>query len=175
MKDKKTIIIFILTIIILILIIVIGLFATKVIPFDSNTNVISEENTGPGSDQESVEKILMLNDTYTIHEETSEAYVDASVVITNQTDDSIDFNISKAKGTDKDHVNIGNVSGTATMIEKYKYEFKETLDGKTNIITFDFTNNGPYLILNITESYPDDLNPYGGNGIYFEGEYKTNP
>ena len=68
---------------------------------------------------------------------------------------------------DIDHVNIGNVSGTANKIDNNSYEFEEEIDGQTSKITFKFNENK----VTITEDYPDDINPYGGHNVYFAGDY----
>lgn len=112
-----------------------------------------------------------LNGTYKYKSESQNYYHDANIIVTNQTNSSINFQLSAVHGADVDHVNIGEVSGIAKKIGTDTYQFEETIDGKTYKITFEFVAHKAFEYITITESYPDNINPYAGHNVYFEGDY----
>ncbi|MBO5349101.1 MAG: hypothetical protein J6A89_04715 [Clostridia bacterium] len=112
-----------------------------------------------------------LTGTYNYKSEGKNYYHNANIIVTNQTGSSIDFQLSAVHGTDIEHVNIGEVSGTAKKIEADTYQFEETIDGKIYKITFEFVAHKAFEYITITESYPDNINPYAGHNVYFEGDY----
>ncbi len=95
--------------------------------------------------------------------ETYSPYYHSIIEINNETGNTIDFKIDTTHGLDIDHVNLGSLKGTAKMVNSNTYVFEEN-EAK---ITFEFSNNK----LKISENYKDDINPYGGHGVYFAGEY----
>ena len=103
-------------------------------------------------------------------------------MITNQKDSSIDFEIVAGEGSDADHVNTGELKGTAKLVEvpkdsiipestQYAYQYVEVIGGKEYKITFVYTAHKKSIYFTIIEDYPD-YNPYGGYGVYFSGEYE---
>ena len=126
----------------------------------SNETIEEDNNTDTKAQQN-------LNGKYTNKAENENSYHDASIEITNQTETIFNFKIEAIHGMDIDHVNIGNVSGTANKIDNNTYEFKEEIDGQISKITFKFNDNK----LTITENYPDNINPYAGHNVYFAGDY----
>lgn len=133
--------------------------------------IVTDEKTNDDTDLNTSTQIS-LNGTYSNKSETSSYYYSASVVVTNQTNSSIDFELSAVNGADIDHVNIGQVSGTAKKIKTDIYQYEETISGKTYKITFEFSAYRAFQYVTINESYPDNINPYAGNNVYFEGEYE---
>ncbi len=126
----------------------------------SNETIEKDNNTDTKAQQN-------LNGKYTNKAENENSYHDASIEITNQTETIFNFKIEAIHGMDIDHVNIGNVSGTANKIDNNTYEFKEEIDGQISKITFKFNDNK----VTITENYPDNINPYAGHNVYFAGDY----
>ena len=124
-----------------------------------------------------------INGTYKSESETKNYYYSSQLIISNQTNNSIDFSISAVHGHDVDHVNIGEISGTANRIDipkdfvapdsiQYAYQFVDTIDNKTNKITIVYTHFKKFEFVDIIEEYADDRNPYAGAGVYFEGDYE---
>lgn len=120
---------------------------------------------------------------YTDKSEYNGYYREAILEITNQTNSSIDFNLSASAGTDVNHVSTGDVIGKANKIEipqdyiipestQYAYQFVDNIEGKTYKITFIYTAHKKFEYVNIIEDYPDNFNPYAGHGVYFKGEYE---
>ena len=195
MKKENNIIIILLLLIIAILAALCVLFATNKLSFNTNNTTTNDNKTELNNNETNNNKTeinkektnndtnnsktedksentkLTLTGTYTDEKETKDYYHKSEVTITNQTDNSIDFKISAMHGTDKERVNIGNVNGTAKKTGEYTYQFEETKDGKTSTITFIFTFHRMFTYLEIKESYPDNINPYGGNRVYFSGNY----
>ena len=175
MKKENNILIILLLIIIAILAALCVLFATNKLSFNTNNTTTNDNKTELNNNETNNNKTedkqentkLTLTGTYTDEKETKDYYHKSEVTITNQTDNSIDFKISAMHGTDRERVNIGNVNGTAKKIDENTYQFQETNDGKISTITFIFNNNN----LIVDEKYPDDINPYGGNRVYFKGNY----
>jgi len=171
-KGKNVVIGVLLSIIILLLIVIIIIVITK-------KNTLTNNNTSNNNQTNTTSKVeennndtnpdthITLTGTYINKSENENSYHSASIEITNQTDTTIDFKLEAIHGMDIDHVNIGNVSGTANKIDNNIYEFEETIDGQTSKITFEFNNNK----VTITENYPNSINPYAGHNVYFAGEY----
>ena len=168
-EKEKNIVIVILLCIIILLIVFILLIATKKIKITSKTDnednqyneTIKKDSTNNTNIQQN------LNGKYTNKSENENSYHYASIEITNQNETTFNFKIEALHGMDIDHVNIGNVSGTAIKIDNNTYEFEEEIDGQTSKITFKFNNNK----VTITENYPDNINPYAGHNVYFAGNY----
>ena len=55
---------------------------------------------------------------------------------------------------------------------QYAYQYEENIDEKDYRITFVYTAHKESKYITIIENYPDDFNPYGGNGVHFSGEYE---
>ena len=174
MKEKKgnnILIGVLLCIIILLIIAIIVIVVTK-------KNTLTNNNTSNNNQTNTTSKVEEnnntdinaqqdLNGTYINKSENENSYHSASIEITNQTDTTFDFKIEALHGMDIDHVNIGNVNGTANKIDNYTYEFAEEINGQTSIITFKFNDNK----VTVTEKYPDNINPYAGHNVYFAGDY----
>lgn len=135
---------------------------------NNNQNTTTENNEIINDEDSNA----IIPGTYTIESENEYSYYSSIVIITNNTDSSIDFKISAVHGKDKENVNIGEVKGTAKKINEYKYLFEENIDGNNNKITFEFSSKGTTKYLTIKEEYPNNINPYGGHGVYFASEYK---
>ena len=125
---------------------------------------VQEDNTTVNEDES-------LIGEYTNTYESDTHYYSALLKITNETDTTIKFELSAASGIDIDHVNIGQVSGTAKQIESNVYKFENEIEGKTNVITFTLTEDNNKKTFTISESYPDNFNPYGGHNVSFAGDY----
>lgn len=125
---------------------------------------------------------LNVNGSYKYEDQTDNYYHRSNIVITNQTDTSINFSINAAHGNDVDHVNVGEVSGIANRIdiptnsvvpesEQIAYQYTENIDGNVNKITLICTAHRQFQYIEVTEEYPSGMNPYAGNRVYFSGEY----
>ena len=125
---------------------------------------------------------LNVNGSYKYEEQTDNYYHRSDIVITNQTDTSINFSINAAHGNDVDHVNVGDVSGIAKKIdiptdyiypesEQIAYQYTENIDGNVNKITLVCTAHGMFQYIQVIEEYPSGVNPYAGNRVFFSGEY----
>ena len=136
---------------------------------NNNNQNTTTENNEIINDEESNTNV---SGTYTIESENEYSYYSSTVTITNNTDSSIDFKISAVHGKDKENVNIGEVKGTAKKNNENEYIFEEEIDGNISKISFKFNNKGTNQYLTISEEYPNDINPYGGHGVYFASEYK---
>ena len=106
---------------------------------------------------------IEITGKYEQKSETETPYYNSVVEVSNVMDSSIDFKIEASHGLDIDHINIGSVNGTATKSIGNNYIFEE---GNSKI-SFNFSESK----LIITEIYEDNINPYGGHGVYFAGEY----
>ena len=109
----------------------------------------------------------LVEGTYHNDSENEYSYHSAILIVKNQTNSSIDFELSAVHGANKDNVNVGEVKGTAKKIGDNLYQFKE----EDNIITFKFDIFKSYSRAEITENYPDNFNPYAGHNVYFSGIY----
>ncbi len=132
------------------------------VDYDANTNtaILKTEKEENNTDK-------LLIGTYNRNVERAEAVLK----VTNQTDNSIEFEINSSKniGINDDSVNVGEISGVAIKIDDNKYQFD---DNKTAKILFDFEKqDGVVLSVTIQESYLNDSNPYAGYGVTFEGKY----
>lgn len=94
----------------------------------------------------------------------------ATLIITEQNDNSIYFELSAIKGIMEKGPNVGNLSGVANIEDKDKYKFYVNEYDTETIILFKFDENK----VTIEESYSTGNNPYGGHGVYFSGTYKKN-
>ena len=121
--------------------------------------------------------------TYKAESETKNYYYSSELIISKQTSNSIKFSISAVHGKDINHVNVGEVSGTAKKINvpkelaapdsiQYAYQFKDNVDNKTNKITIVYTHFKMFETIDVIEEYANDINPYGGAGVYFRGDYE---
>lgn len=121
--------------------------------------------------------------TYSNKLETNDYIHDASLIVTNHTDSSINFEISAIHGSNINNVNTGEVSGKATKIDipedavipnstQYAYQFIDNNNGETCKITFVYTNHKMFEYIQVIEEYPNNINPYAGARVYFEGEYE---
>lgn len=115
------------------------------------------------------DKQLSLNGKYSYNVTTNQGVHESNIIIKNQTDSTIEFSIDTIHGINIDHVNMGEVSGTAKKIENNKFEFEETFNGDKSKITFSFKED---KTVNVTEEYSNNMNPYAGQGVYFAGDYK---
>lgn len=127
--------------------------------------------------------ISSITGKYQNNIETSNFVHHSSIEIKNATEEKIDFSISTSHGNDIDHVNVGELTGTAKKISipdsstipnstQYAYEFSEEIDGKINKVIIVYTQFKTFEYVNITEEYPNEINPYGGNRVFFTGEYE---
>ena len=134
-------------------------------------------------EEKNTEKDLGVNGKYKFEETTKNYYHCSNIKITNQTSSSIEFSINASHGNDVDHVNIGEVSGTAKKVNipedsiipestQVAYQFTDNIDGEEYKITFVFTAHRTFQYVNVIEDYPNDRNPYAGNRVYFAGEYE---
>ncbi len=135
---------------------------------NNNQNTTTENNKIISNEDSNI----IIPGTYTIESENEYSYYRSIAIITNYTDSSIDFKISTIHGKDKENVNIGEVKGTAKKINENEYLFEETIDENTNRISFEFSITENKQHLTIKEEYPNSINPYGGHGVYFAGEYE---
>ena len=171
MKKEKNngVIILLLKCIIIMLLLFITLFETKIISFNNNKDNKIEENNiidnEPQNKQEKKSKnIINIIGEYELKSETESPYHSSIVKISNKTNNTIDFKIETVHGLDIEHVNIGSISNKANKITETIYKFNE----EESEITFKFSQDK----LTISEKYKDNINPYGGHGVYFTGEYK---
>lgn len=115
--------------------------------------------------------------------QTENYYHQASVEFKNQKENTIDFYLSAAHGRDIEHVNIGEASGTAKKIsskinlndgetEYDTYLFEDNIDGKIYKITFIFNAHKLFKWVEVKQDFPEDINPYAGHNVNFEGEYE---
>ncbi|MEE3342865.1 MAG: hypothetical protein VZS44_02115 [Bacilli bacterium] len=165
--------------IIIMLIIGICLLATGTISLKNESKKKTADNKQVTNEEKIEEEIseetstnLIIEGTYTITSEGETGYYTSTANITNYTNSTIEFSISTAKGIDKEHVNIGEVKGTAKKTNENEYIFEETENGKTSKIIFKFSHKGTSQYLTIEEEYPDYINPYAGHGVYFAAEYQ---
>lgn len=166
-KSNGVLIILLIGIIIMLLLFII-LFETKIISFNNTDNHIDENNIidkePQNKKEENSKNIINIIGEYELKSETESSYYSSTVKISNKTDNTIDFKIETVHGLDINHVNIGSINKTATKITDNNYKFTE----EESEITFQFSQNK----LTISEKYKDNINPYGGHGVYFSGEYK---
>lgn len=151
---------------------------------DDNVNANENEiNNSTENKNTTANTKLNVNGSYKYEDQTDNYYHRSNIVITNQTDTSIDFNINTAHGNDVDHVNIGEVSGVANKIdiptdsivpesEQIAYQYTENIDGNINKITLIYTTHRQFQYIKVIEEYPSGINPYAGNRVYFSGEYE---
>ena len=133
-------------------------------------NTTSEE-TAP--DVNTKTQLTSLKGKYKFTSETENNYHNATINILEQNDSTIKFEISAVNGKDIDHVNIGELEGTANKTGINQYVYEETIDGTTHKITFVFDAHKIFEWVTISESYyPDNNNPFAGHGVYFTGEYE---
>lgn len=151
MKKGKNIVI--LVGIIIAILILICLYYTNTITFNNKNNYEKKSNN-----------TINIIGEYELKSETESPYHSSTVKISNKTDNTIDFKIETVHGLDIEHVNIGSISNKANKITETIYKFNE----EESEITFKFSHNK----LTISEKYKDNINPYGGHGVYFTGEYK---
>ena len=166
-KSNGVLIILLIGIIIMLLLFII-LFETKIISFNNTDNHIDEnniiDNEPQNKKEENSNNIINIIGEYEFNSETESPYHSSTVKISNKTDNTIDFKIETVHGLDINHVNIGSINKTATKITDNNYTWTE----EESEITFKFSQNK----LTISEKYKDNINPYGGHGVYFSGEYK---
>ena len=169
-KEKSNGVLIILLIgIIILLLLFITIFETKIISFNNNTNNHIDENNiidneSQNKQEDKSKNIINIIGEYELKSETESPYYSSTIKISNKTDNTIDFKIETIHGLDIEHVNIGSISEKANKITETSYKFNE----EESEIIFKF--NQDKLI--ITEKYKDNINPYGGHGVYFSGEYK---
>ncbi len=144
---------------------------------DTNQNINKEEKTN--NNKENNNSTISnnttqksLTGTYSNKSETNDYYHDAKIIVTNQTNSSIEFSLTAVHGSDVDHVNFGEVSGIAKKTGEDTYQFEETVDGITAKITFKFGEHQHLEHVTVTESYQDDINPYAGHNVHFAGDYE---
>lgn len=148
---------------------------------NTSTNVESTSITSNNTTSNSID----FNGNYSYAQEGTGLYHRSNLTIKKQNENGIEFSINTTHGRDVDHVNIGELTGTAAKIEvpesskipestQYAYQFKEEKDGKTNLITFVFTAHRNFKYVTISEKYPNESNPYAGAGVFFKGEYEKN-
>ncbi len=146
---------------------------------NKNQNIAIADNS---SANKSDNNKLNVNGSYKNESQTDNYYHRSNIVITNQTDTSINFSINAAYGNDVDHVNVGEVSGIANKIdiptdyvipesEQIAYQYTENIDGNVNKITLICTAHRQFQYIEVTEEYPSGMNPYAGNKVFFSGEY----
>lgn len=133
--------------------------------------IVYEKVLNKNNKEEKVVNEMVLSGTYNNKSENDYSYHDATLIVSNEKDTSIDFELSAVHGIDIEHVNIGEVKGTATKIKTNKYEFKEEIDDKESKISFEFLSENNIQSVRITELYPDNMNPYAGHNVYFAGKY----
>ena len=126
-----------------------------------------EINTTPTNETSNINIEDLIEGTYHNDSENEYSYHSATLIAKNQTDSSIDFELSAIHGADKDNVNVGEVKGTAKKVGPNLYEFSD--DG--NAITFRFDIYKSFSRATVTESYKDDFNPYAGHNVHFSGKY----
>ena len=165
--------------IIIMLLVFIGLFVTGIISFKSNTisdnDKASENNqidNNTSREEQSGDNNLDITGIYNIESKNEYSYYKSTVNITNNNDSSIDFIISTVHGMNEENVNVGEVKGVAKKIGDNEYVVEETRDGNTSKISFVFSNKDLSQYLTIDESYSNDINPYGGHGVYFASIYE---
>ena len=164
--------------IIIMLLVFVGLFVTGSINYKetiiSDNKQISDNNQSIDSnisDEENNNEEDIIG-IYNKESKNEYSYYKSTVNITDYTDSTISFNISTVHGKDEENVNIGEVKGIAKKIKENEYEFEENIEGNISRITFKFSNKGTYQYLTINESYSNNVNPYGGHGVYFASEYE---
>ena len=151
---------------------------------DKTENTISNKTEEKDNSEENKtdDYKLNVNGSYKYEEQTDNYYHRSDIVITNQTDTSINFSINAAHGNDVDHVNVGDVSGIAKKIdiptdyiypesEQIAYQYTENIDGNVNKITLVCTAHRMFQYIQVIEEYPSGVNPYAGNRVFFSGEY----
>lgn len=150
---------------------------------DADVSDNKNQNVADNSDENKPDdNKLNVNGSYKYEDQTDNYYHRSNIVITNQTDTSINFSINAAHGNDVDHVNVGEVSGIANKIdiptdsvvpesEQIAYQYTENIDGNVNKITLICTAHRQFQYIEVTEEYPSGMNPYAGNRVYFSGEY----
>lgn len=149
----------------------------------SNTIAKNTAISNTSTEKNSSESMLNVNGKYAQESNTEEDYYRSNIVVSDQTDSSIHFSINAAHGRDVDHVNIGDLEGTAKKVstpsdykisesDQLSYEYSETIDGKTYKIIFIFTAHKKFQYVNVKEEYPNDFNPFAGSGVNFAGEYE---
>ena len=138
----------------------------------------------PADSYGSTDSTINIDGKYKNYLETEGSYYRSDLVIKNSGEDSIDFELSTAHGRDVDHVNIGELSKTATKIDvpedmkvpdstQYAYEFKDVNEDETNRIIFVYTAHRQFEYISISEEYATpEYNPYAGHGVFFAGEYE---
>lgn len=115
---------------------------------DNSDNVVEKNKEKNSSNNDTKSNFLVAK--YKRFENTNNHYVENILNITNQTDSSIDFEIVAGEGSDTNHVNTGDLKGTAKLVEvpkdsiipestQYAYKYTETIDGKEYKITFVYT------------------------------------
>lgn len=138
---------------------------------NENTFIKTSEETAP--DVNTKTQLTSLKGKYKFTSETENNYHNATINILEQNDSTIKFEISAVNGKDIDHVNIGELEGTAKKVGINQYVYEETIDGTTHKITFVFDAHRIFEWVTISESYyPDNNNPFAGHGVYFTGEYE---
>ena len=153
---------------------------------ENNNKEINNSNNSNNSNKEteSDKKSNSITGKYQRFENTDNHYVENNLTFTNQTTSSIDFEIIAGEGRDVDHVSVGELKGTAKLIDnipqdaiipestQYAYQYVENIDEKDYRITFVYTAHKKSIYITIIEDYPDNFNPYGGHGVHFSGEYE---
>lgn len=156
----------------------------------NNNENTKKQNTNSSSDNKKTNAVNntssntdYVNGKYQYKVQSSNVVHESYITISNQNESSIDFSISTVHGKDVDHVNTGELSGKATRIDvpedgkvpdsnQYAYQYVDTVDGKTNKITFVYTAHRMFEYVTVTENYASDTNPYAGHNVYFSGEYE---
>ena len=140
----------------------------QVVELSKGIEVKEKVNTDVVENNDTIEK--NLEGVWTDKREGEGFYHNGIIKITNQTADSIDFELSATNGRDVDHVNIGEVSGTAKKVgNEYIFEEKrEEYESKITIYLGDFEGTKAVVV---RENYSTENNPYAGHGVWFDGEY----
>lgn len=150
----------------------------------SETNSQAENNNDTSNEKNaSNTQTNSIVGRYQKFENIDNHYAENYLTFTNQTDSSIDFDIIAGEGRNVDHVSVGDLKGTANLVNipqeeiipsstQYAYQYIENIDGKDYKITFVYTAHKKSIYVTIIEDYPDNFNPYGGHGVHFGGEYE---
>ena len=109
--------------------------------------------------------------TYENTQKTEYYFHSATLEILSQTENTISFKLNSSHGVDAEHINIGEVMGTANKVADGEYEFSEEKEGVVNKIKFTFGTHKIFEWVDVTESFPDS-NPYAAENVSFAGNYE---
>lgn len=139
---------------------------------NGNTNNQTKSNNKPNASGVYSTTQLTVSGEYQNESSGNSYYHNAKIVVSNQSDSSIDFKLNAAHGVTADQVSTAQVSGTAKKASTNKYVFEDVKDGKTYKLTFTFDSHDIYTWVTIEENFAGNSNPYGGANVHFNGEYE---